>query len=80
MKIEQATASTITDLWTKVEPRVKQAKARKEGAQALANALHTQFQESVVLARVYFTVPFGALPGANKTFVKNLAESAPPPI
>ena len=76
MKIEQATASTITELWTKVEPRVKQSKSLEEAAQALATALHTQFQESVVLARVYFTVPFGALPGTNKAFVQKLAESA----
>ncbi len=40
MKIEQATAATITELWTKVEPRVKQAQALEEGAQALANADH----------------------------------------
>ena len=76
MKIEQATASTITELWTKVEPRVKQSKSLEEAAQALATALHTQFQESVVLARVYFTVPFGALPATNKAFVQKLAESA----
>ena len=76
MKIEQATASTITELWTKVESRVKQSKSLEEAAQALATALHTQFQESVVLARVYFTVPFGALPATNKAFVQKLAESA----
>lgn len=76
MKIEQATAATITQLWTEVEPRVKQSKALEEGAQALTTALHTQFQESVVLARVYFTVPFGTLPASNKTFVQNLAQSA----
>ncbi len=76
MKIEPATASTITELWTKVEPRVKQSKSLEEAAQALATALHTQFQESVVLARVYFTVPFGALPATNKAFVQKLAESA----
>ncbi|MFQ5803013.1 MAG: hypothetical protein ACE5JQ_08980 [Candidatus Methylomirabilales bacterium] len=76
MKIEQTTASTITELWAKVESRVKQSKCLEEAAQELATALHTQFQESVVLARVYFTVPFGTLPAPNKTFVQNLAESA----
>ncbi len=76
MKIEQATASTITELWGKVEPRAQQSKCLEEAAQELATALHTQFQESVALARVYFTVPFGTLPGTNKAFVQNLAESA----
>jgi histone H3/H4 len=55
---------------------VKQSKSLEEAAQALATALHTQFQESVVLARVYFTVPFGAFPATNKAFVQKLAESA----
>lgn len=76
MKIEQATASTVTELWRKVEPQVQKAKALEQAAQALVNALHTQFQESVVLARVYFTVPFDALPEPNKAFVQQLAESA----
>ena len=76
MKIEQATGSTITELWRKVEPQVQKSKALEEAAQALTTGLHAQFKESVVLARVYFTVPFGKLPGPNKTFVQNLAESA----
>lgn len=76
MKIEQATASTITELWGSVGPRAQQSKSLEEAAQALATALHTQFQDSVVLARVYFTVPFGNLLGANKEFVQKLAESA----
>ncbi|MFQ5656232.1 MAG: hypothetical protein ACE5G5_01670 [Candidatus Methylomirabilales bacterium] len=76
MKVEQATTATISELWGKVESRVKQSKSLEEAAQELATVLHTQFQESVVLARVYFTVPFGALPGPNKAFVQDLAESA----
>lgn len=76
MKIEQTKASTIAELWGKVEPQVKKSKALEHGAQALATALHTRFQDSVVLARVYFTVPFGKLPATNKAFVQKLAESA----
>jgi histone H3/H4 len=34
------------------------------------------FDESVVVARVFITVPFDGLPDVNKEFVKNLAESA----
>lgn len=76
MKIEKTTAATMTDLWRKVEPQAKKAKALEEAAQALVTALYTQFKESVVLARVYFTVPFGKLPASNKAFVQKLAESA----
>jgi hypothetical protein len=76
MKIEQATGATITQLWTTLEPRLQQSKLLEEAAQALATALHTQFSESVVLARVYVTVPFDGLPPTNRAFVENLAESA----
>ena len=76
MKIEQATSSTVTELWADVEPRVQEAKSLEEAAQELATALHTEFDESVVIARVFVTVPFDALPPTNKAFVQNLAESA----
>ncbi|MBI3456046.1 MAG: hypothetical protein HY002_09710 [Candidatus Rokubacteria bacterium] len=72
MKIAQTTGSTITEVWTTVEPRIGQAKALEDAAQALATALHTQFAESVALARVYLTVPFDALPAKNRTFVQSL--------
>ena len=48
----------------------------EHAAQELVTELHTQFDESVVLARVFVTVPFGELPPCNKDFVRRLAESA----
>jgi hypothetical protein len=76
MQIEQATSATITQLWEEVEPSVKQSPSLEAAAQAVAEALHTQFEESVVLARVYLTSSFDALPQTNKDFVQKLAESA----
>ena len=76
MQIQQATSATITKFWAKVEPRVRQSQSLEAAAQAVAEALHTQFEESVVLARVYLTSHFDALPQANKDFVQKLAESA----
>ena len=76
MQIQQATSDTITQLWSMVEPSVKQSQSLEAAAQAVAEALHTQFEESVVLARVYLTSPFDALPQTNKDFVLKLAESA----
>jgi len=65
MKIDQTASSTITELWAKVEPRVQQSKFLEEAAQALATAIHTHFNESVALARVFFTVPFPRLNSVN---------------
>jgi hypothetical protein len=76
MKIEDATSSNITELWDKAEPGVEKSKCLEEAAQELVTRLHSQFDESVVIARTFFTVPFDSLPPANKDFVKNLAESA----
>jgi len=76
MKITQADASTINSLWTSLEPQLQQAKCLEEAAQATSTALHKQFADSIVLSRVFMTVPFGSLPPANKTFVENLAKSA----
>ena len=76
MKIEQTTASVVSEFWANVEPGVEQANCLEEAAQELVAALHKQFDESVVLARVYVTAPFDTLPASNKTFVQNLAESA----
>jgi hypothetical protein len=75
MQIEQATSATITQLWAKVEPSVKQSQSLEEAAQAVAEALHNEFEESVVLARVYLTSSLDALPKTNKDFVQKLAES-----
>lgn len=76
MQITQATSSTITNLWSQVESNLQQAQTLEAAAQQLAAALHTTFEESVLLARVYTTVPFETLPPANQSFVRALAGEA----
>jgi histone H3/H4 len=76
MRIERSTSSTAGDLWTAIESPVKQAGALEKAAQELAKEFHTRFSESVVIARVFVTLPFQSLPASNKEFVNNLAESA----
>ena len=76
MKLEQATAATIAQLWASLEPRLHQAKSLEEAAQAMATALYMQFTESAVLVRVYVTLPFDSLPPTNRAFVQGLAKSA----
>lgn len=76
MKIDQANAATINSLWASLEPQLQQANCLEEAAQAISTALHKQFADSVVLSRLFITVPFSSLPPVNKTFVENLAKSA----
>jgi hypothetical protein len=76
MKIDQATSATLAGIWTELEPRVERAKCLEEAAQEMVAALQTKFDESVVIARAFVTVPFAELPPSNKEFVLNLAKSA----
>jgi len=78
MKLEQATDATISELWATVEPLIQQRTSLEEAAQSLATAVHTQFSESAVLARVYVTVPFDELPPHNQAFVETLVASTDP--
>ncbi|MDA2924319.1 hypothetical protein MYX65_06625 [Acidobacteria bacterium AH-259-L09] len=76
MKIAEATGSTVAELWGQLEPQVQQANALEEAAQAVVAALHNHFSDSVVIARIFVTVPFDALPASNQDFVRKLADSA----
>ena len=76
MKLSDVTSAAVNALWQSVEPQVEGAEALEQGAQALARGLHTQFEESVVIARVFATVPYGDLPEFNRNFVDSLAEGA----
>jgi histone H3/H4 len=76
MKMEQATSSIVADLWASVEPRMYESLCLEEAAQTLVTALHTQFDESVVIARMFVTVPFSDLPQTIQGFVRRLSESA----
>ncbi len=76
MRIEDVTEASAIAFWNGVNPKLQQASCLEEAAQEVATAFHNQFDESVVLARVYATVPFAELPDANQTFVRELAASA----
>jgi hypothetical protein len=47
----------------------------EDAAQKVTDLVYAEFKDSVVLARLFATVPFGVLPTSNKEFVKNLADT-----
>ncbi len=65
MRIGDATSSTVANVWSQVETGDPQPKYLEEVAQRLVTSLDTQFDESIVITRVFVTVPFGELPVAN---------------
>ena len=75
MKLQQASASGISDLWSRNESHVRQSKHLEQAAQEWVSTVYTTFDDAVVLARVFVTVPFNDLPAPNKEFVQQLVES-----
>jgi hypothetical protein len=47
----------------------------EDAAQKVTDSMYAEFKDSVVLARLFATVPFGVLPTSNKEFVRNLADT-----
>ena len=45
-------------------------------AQQLTSYFYDQFRESILLCRLFATIPFGQLPAANQQFARELAQSA----
>lgn len=76
MRIEEATPVAVTDLWQSIESGVRQARSLEHAAQEMAQALHLRFDESIALARIFFTVRFEELPTTNQNFVRSLAEGS----
>jgi hypothetical protein len=76
MRIEHATSQNVSEFLAQLETRIQGAQALEEAAQELVAAFQQQFDESVVIARAFVTVPYGSLPQKNQESVKNLAESA----
>ena len=46
----------------------------EDAAQKVTDLTYAEFKNSVVLARLFVTVPFGMLPSSNKEFIKTIAE------
>lgn len=76
MEIEQANLATVTEFWSTVESKVQSAEFLEDAAQIAAAGLYRYFEESVVLARIFVTVPYAKLPESNREFVRGLVESA----
>lgn len=63
----------IRNLIDQVESELKDCARLQEAAQECARLLYEEFEESIVLARVFMTLPFGDLTIRGKAFVTNLA-------
>jgi hypothetical protein len=72
VRFEDATATAIDTLLARVESELKGLPALETAAQRFADILYDSFEGSIVLARVFVTVPYGWLPRPNQAFVRDL--------
>ena len=75
-KISSVTTSSITALRSKIEESIKACVCLEDAAQKYTDVMYNEFKDSIVLVRLFATVPFGELPATNQKFVTNLAASA----
>jgi hypothetical protein len=57
----------------RLQEQLKDCAYLQEAAQRCAQLLYREFQEAIVLARLFVTLPFKDLPTRDRTFVANLA-------
>jgi len=74
-KISGATPIQIVAAFDAIAAKAGQAKSFEEAAQLLTDSVSRTFSESVVLSRVFATVPMQSLPADNAKWVTNLAQS-----
>lgn len=67
---------TIFNMHDKIEQRLNGSIYLEEAAQKYTDVMYEEFKESIVLTRLFATIPFGKLPAPNQVFVRNLAASA----
>ena len=66
-------STSLTLLLDKVAEDTKNCRTLEQAAQLVTDAIYEELGNSVVLARVFATVPFGELPEPNRAFVTELA-------
>lgn len=74
-KISSSTLQDVQELVKELDA-IQGGASCEEVAQNYAQGLYRKFKDSIILARVFLTVPYGELPETNKEFVANLASSA----
>ncbi len=73
--ISRISSEALIDLQTRISKEVTSSTTLEEAAQIYMSILYEEVSDSIVLARLFSTIPFVDLPEPNKEFVLNLARS-----
>lgn len=74
-KISNADFYVVNALKSNIEKKLKNCGCLEEASQKFIDIIYEEFEESVVLSRVFVTVPFENLPSPNQAFVTKLAHA-----
>jgi hypothetical protein len=71
-----STFYTFSTVESRIENGIKGCVCLEDAAQKITDVMYDEFKDSIVLVRLFATVPFGELPAPNQKFVTGLAASA----
>jgi hypothetical protein len=74
-KISQSEFTDFLEVEEKFFDSIRNSHTLEDAAQHFVSGIYNLFSKSVVLARVFATVEYGALPDSNKAFVENLVNA-----
>ena len=74
-KISQVSGDSLKVFMDKVKDNISGGKSLDEAALKFTELMFEEFKESIVLVRLFATVPFEHLPAPNQAFVNRLAAS-----
>jgi hypothetical protein len=75
MKLSQATPTVLRDLWDERKTSIGDHPYISVLAQTIIDGIYERFEESLVMARAFLTVPYQILPERQRKFAANLART-----
>lgn len=75
MRLSEVEKFSINNLWNGIYRTLKDCDHFEDAAQCFVNACFEDFKESLILVRLFVTVPYGELPEFNRKFVSDVAAS-----
>lgn len=78
-QLENVTDEQLEHLWAGVEPAVSASSSLEAAAQRLMDALYEHFAAELILARMFGTTAYAALPDVNRSFVDSLISGVEDP-
>ncbi len=74
LKFSEIDSSICNIIRSKIESQLRDCWSLEQAAQKFIDSFYEEFEESLVIARMFMSVPYANLPQFNQKFVTNLVE------